>query len=222
MDMGMLRPDFDRFIQLARTGLPDHLYVQYWLDDPHMGASFAKVRMNNTRILEASSNGTGGHKGISIDIFPFDNVPDGLAEFPWKLQLAFWKRLLRHKSGYTMRQLPALLYLADLPVRAASRLTSLERAKRRMHRLMVRYNDRPAERVLAVGGAYDFKKDMLKKRWLSDRTRRQFEDHRFHCPAEIDDYLAHMYGDFMVLPPVEERSNKHCILELKFDLEAES
>lgn len=218
MDMGMLRADFDRFIETARRELPDSLYVQHWLDDPHMGASFAKVRLNNTRVLEATSNETGGHKGISIDIFPFDNVPDGVIEYPWKLQLMFWKRLLRHKSGYTIRKLRLPLYLADLPVRAASKLVSLASAKRRMHRLMTRFNDRPAERVLAVGGAYDFTKDMLKRSWLSDRKRFAFEDQSFFCPADIDGYLAHMYGDFMSLPPVEDRTNKHTILELKFDL----
>ena len=79
MDMGMLRDDFERFLDVARRELSDSLYVQYWRDDPHMGATFAKVRRNNTVMLEEGSKDTGGHKGISIDIFPFDNVPDGLA-----------------------------------------------------------------------------------------------------------------------------------------------
>ena len=219
MDMGMLRKDFERFLELARSGgLPGSLYVQYWLDDPHMGAPFAKVRLNNSRVLEASSKDTGGHKGISIDIFPFDNVPHGLTQYFWKMQLKFWKRVLRHKTGYTIRTLPPLLYLADLPMRAVSRLVSTDAAKRKLHSLMTRYSGRRTDRVLAVGGAYDFKKDMLKTSWLTDSSARTFEDRSFLCPADLDGYLAHMYGDFMSLPPVEERQNKHTILELKFDL----
>lgn len=216
MDMGMLREDFDRFLALARKELPSRLYVQYWLDDPHMGASFAKVRLNESRILEATSLETGGHKGISIDIFPFDDVPDGPAVHSWKLRLKFWKRLLRHKSGYTIRQLPLALRLADMPVRAIAPLISLESAKRRMHRLMTRYRGSGAERVLAVGGAYDFHKDMLERSWLSERKRMPFEDRSFCCPADLDAYLTHMYGDFMTLPPEHERVNKHAILELSF------
>lgn len=218
MDMGMLRKDFDRFVDIARHELPDSLYVQYWLDDAHMGAPFAKVRLNNTRVLEATSKDTGGHKGISVDIFPFDNVPDGIAEIAWKLQLKFWKRVLRHKCGYTIRELPFLAYLADLPPRAVSRLLSVGRAKRKLHRLMTRFSDRDTRRVLAVGGAYDFRKDMLERRWFVDRARRSFEDRSFYCPAKIDEYLAHMYGDFMSLPPIDDRTNKHTIVELKFDL----
>lgn len=216
MDMGMLRRDFDRFIEIARKRLPGHLYVQHWLDDPHMGAPFAKVRLNDTRMVEATSRETGGHKGISVDIFPFDNVPSGFAEYPWKLKLMFWKRLLRHKTGYTIKHLPLHLYLADLPIRVGSRLVSAKLAKRRMHKLMTRYEARPGERVLAVGGAYDFTKDMLQTSWLTDRTRREFEGVSFQCPADIDGYLTHMYGDFMALPPIEDRNNKHTIVELKF------
>lgn len=222
MDMGMLREDFERFLELAPTGLPDTLYVQHWLDDPHMGAPFVKVRRNNTVMLEEASKDTGGHKGISIDLFPFDNVPDGLAEYPWKLELKFWKRLLRHQTGYTIKKLPLPLYIADLPTRIAARLISVRQAKRRMHRVMTKFRHRRSDRVLAVGGAYDFKKDMLKAAWLSDVTRQPFEDRHFYCPTEIDAYLAHMYGDFMTLPPVEQRSSKHRILRIEFDVGATS
>ncbi len=217
MDMGMLRDDFERFLDVAQTELPDTLYVQYWRDDPHMGAAFAKVRRNNTVMLEEASKDTGGHKGISIDIFPFDNVPDGIAEYPWKLELKFWKRLLRHQTGYTIKKLPLPLYVADLPARVAARMLSAARAKRRMHQVMTRFRHRPSDRVLAVGGAYDFKKDMLKVTWLSDVTRQPFEDRHLYCPTEIDDYLAHMYGDFMTLPPVEQRTSKHRIRALEFE-----
>jgi lipopolysaccharide cholinephosphotransferase len=218
MDMGMLRKDFDRFVEIARKELPDSLYLQYWLDDPHMGAPFAKVRLNNTRVLEATSKDTGGHKGISVDIFPFENVPDGFVEYPWKLQLKFWKRVVRRKGGYADRKLPTLHYLADLPVRVVARLISKASAKRKLHRLMTRYNESPADRVLAVGGAYDFRKDMLKRSWLSSRAPRRFEDRVLACPADLEAYLTHMYGDFMSLPPVEERHNKHTIVDLQFDV----
>jgi lipopolysaccharide cholinephosphotransferase len=216
MDIGMLREDFDRFLDVARTELPASLYVQHWLDDPQMGAPFAKVRRNHTVMLEEASKDTGGHKGISIDIFPFDNVPDGPAEYPWKLELKFWKRLLRHQTGYTIRKLALPLYVADLPTRVGARIVSPALAKRRMHKVMTRFRHRRSDRVLAVGGAYDFKKDMLQVAWLSNVTRQAFEDRQFYCPTALDDYLAHMYGDFMALPPVEQRRSKHRIRLLDF------
>lgn len=217
VDMGMLREDFDRFVEVARRELPDDLYLQYWLDDPHMGAPFAKVRRNNTLMLELSSTNTGGHKGISIDIFPFDNVADGFGQHLWKLQLKFFKRVVRHQTGYTMNELPLRLYLVDLPVRIISRLLPRERAKRKLHRLMTRFRDLQTDNVIAVGGAYDFRKDTLKRTWLSDLAPCEFEGRHFLCPADLDGYLAHMYRDFMSYPPVEQRRTTHAILELRFE-----
>jgi lipopolysaccharide cholinephosphotransferase len=167
-------------------------------------------------MLEEASKDTGGHKGISIDIFPFDNVPNGAAAAPWKVELKFWKRLLRHQTGYTMRKLALPLFIADLPARIAARLISPAQAKRRMHQAMTRFRHQASDRVLAVGGAYDFKKDMLKLAWLSDVTRQRFEDRHLFCPTALDDYLAHMYGDFMALPPAEQRKAKHRIRQLEF------
>jgi lipopolysaccharide cholinephosphotransferase len=217
MDMAMLREDFDTFLNVARRELPDNLYVQYWLDDPHMGAPFAKVRLNNTLMIEASSANTGGHKGISIDIFPFDNVPDSFAEHFWKFQLKFWKRLLRHQTGYTINDLPWHLYVADLPLRLVSQLVSIPWAKRVLHRLMTKFQGQYTERVIAVGGTYDFKKETLNRTWVSNLAPREFEGRDFLCPADLDSYLTHMYGDFMAYPPVEQRHNKHILLELNFD-----
>lgn len=222
IDVGMLRSDFEQFLQVARRDLPDRLYLQYWLDDPHMGAPFAKVRLNNTRMIEETSKNTGGHKGISIDIFPFDNVPTGFRSRIWKAKLMFWKRLLRHKSGYTMKRPSLARSMPDLVVRAAAGLLTLESAKRKFQREIMRFADQLSDKVLAVGGAYDFDKDMLKRSWLSDLSPRVFEDREFYCPTEIDEYLRHMYGDFMALPPEAARRNKHTLLELTFDLAREA
>jgi lipopolysaccharide cholinephosphotransferase len=216
IDIGMLRADFERFLEVGRAELPESLYVQYWLDDPHMGAPFAKIRRNGTRFVEASSSETGGHKGVSIDLFPFDNVPDGPAEQPWKAELKFWRRVLRHQTGYSMRRLPLALRLADMPARVMARLVGQARAKQRLHKLMTKYRERNADRVLAVGGAYDFRKDMLKAEWLTDRVPQPFEGREFPCSRDLDAYLTHMYGDFMRLPPPDERRNKHVIVELSF------
>ena len=44
----------------------------------------------------------------------------------------------------------------------------------------------------------------------------RFEDDQFNCPSNPELYLEQMYGDYMRLPPEEERENRHQILELRF------
>ena len=43
----------------------------------------------------------------------------------------------------------------------------------------------------------------------------QFEDDIFLIPGNANLYLKAAYGDYMQLPPVEERGNQHQIIELK-------
>ena len=43
----------------------------------------------------------------------------------------------------------------------------------------------------------------------------QFENDAFLIPGNADLYLKAAYGDYMQLPPVEERGNQHQIIELK-------
>lgn len=218
MDLGLLRCDYDRLVGLAKAGgLPDRLHLQDWLDDPHMAAPYAKVRLNGTRMIEEWSQHTGGHKGIFIDIFPLDNMPDGGSEYRLHvLRLRYWIRLLHHQAGYTMNTQRGPLRLADLALRAIARTVPQARAKRRLQRLITRYDKRPTMRVAAVGGSYSLAKETLQRRWITQRTRCQFEDKSFFCSAASDEYLTHLYGDFMALPAEDQRHSKHGILELKF------
>ena len=181
-----------------------------------MGAQFTKIRLNGTRMIEGSLQNTGGHKGIFIDIFPLDNVPDSPVQYVWRLQLEFWKRLLRHKYGYTIRRQRGLRRIGDLLLGAISPLVAGPYAKRRLHSLMTKFRSRKSKRVVAIGGSYAFNKETLKKEWISNLISMPFENKSFRCFCAIDEYLKHLYGDFMECPPIDQRYNKHPILELAF------
>lgn len=216
LDIGMLREDFDRFVDAAEEMLPDNLYLQYWLNDPHMGVPFAKVRNRDTVLIERSSARTGGCKGIAIDIFPFDCSPAGYRRILWELRLRFWKRIVREQTGYaTSRQnrYPLILYRF---LRLLSRSIPSSYARARLQNLIICYAGSDTPEVVAVGGAYGFKKDRLPRRWLDCLATYQFEGFDFLCPAELDEYLSHMYGDYMTLPPVELQVPRHVATELRF------
>jgi lipopolysaccharide cholinephosphotransferase len=216
MDLGMLRPHYDAFLEIAKREIGPDLYVQNWLDDPHMGAPFTKVRRNDSTMVEAWSKDTGGHKGIFIDVFPLDNVPDGpVARVLHKFQLALLKRLLRHNSGYTITPLSGIRGVFDAMVRFASRHISQSAAKRSLDRTMRRYSDRSTRQVVAVAGCYGYAKESLLREWAEKLTNRPFEGHDLLAPVQIDAYLEHLYGDFMKLPPEEQRGNKHSVIKLE-------
>ena len=48
-----------------------------------------------------------------------------------------------------------------------------------------------------------------------------FEGEVFKGPKDFDAYLTINYGDYMQLPPEEERENRHQIVEMDFGPEEE-
>ena len=49
----------------------------------------------------------------------------------------------------------------------------------------------------------------MERKYFSDVIMMQFEDDYFSVPCGYDVYLKQMYGDYMQLPPIEERIVPH-------------
>ncbi|MBQ7526478.1 MAG: LicD family protein [Bacteroidaceae bacterium] len=75
VDVGMLRPDYERFAAIAQEEMGDRFFLQTPDTEPHTPFFFMKVRMNGSRFSEATFKGIKMHQGIYVDIFPFDKIP---------------------------------------------------------------------------------------------------------------------------------------------------
>lgn len=76
VDVGMMRPDYERFAAVARAEMGERFFPQTPDTEPHTPFYFMKVRMNGSRFSEATFQHIQMHQGIYVDIFPFDKVPD--------------------------------------------------------------------------------------------------------------------------------------------------
>ena len=75
VDVGMMRPDYERFAAIAQEELGDKFFLQTPDTEPHTPFYFMKVRMNGSCFSEATFQHIKMHQGIYVDIFPFDKVP---------------------------------------------------------------------------------------------------------------------------------------------------
>lgn len=85
VDVGMPRPDYERFLSIAQEELGDTYFLQTTDTDPHALFYFAKVRKNGTLFEEWDFRHVNMHQGIYVDIFPFDRVPVQ----PWRERLQY-------------------------------------------------------------------------------------------------------------------------------------
>lgn len=78
VDVGMTRPEYERFLRLAPSMLRKG-YVLQWFGNTHdTPFYFAKVRKDGTVFMEESTRNIDMHQGIYVDIFPFDRIPDDM------------------------------------------------------------------------------------------------------------------------------------------------
>lgn len=221
MDFGMLRADFDRFVETCENELDrEKFFLQTEETDPGYTYAFAKIRLNGTRIVEGLSQDAAAHQGIFVDIFPFDNVPDNrLLRRLHERERYVWKNMLAVKLGYHNGQKRAKSLQKLLGAAAAVLPAGFIRKQK--ERAFTRYNGRKTQMVVTAEGSYRYYREMIPYRYTQKLCRMPFADTEFFTFAAYDAYLKDMYGDYMQMPSEEQR-NKHAVLEVDFGQYAES
>jgi lipopolysaccharide cholinephosphotransferase len=218
LDVGMLREEYDKFINIAKVELLDKYFLQTWETDNNFGLPFAKLRLKGTKYIEKSSSNTGGHNGIFIDIFPFDNVPrNKILKRKHSVFTYVLKKLLLAKNGYEVwdekEVIKKMIYMI---IKMFTKTTSVDILRKLLVKQMVKYNNSNSEYIVAIGGAYGYYKECIKRNWVEDLKYLPFENHKFFSPSDYKEYLEYFYGDYMTPPPEENRYNRHNILEIDF------
>lgn len=79
IDVGLTRENYVRFIKEAPAVISDEFYLHHITTEPHTPFYFAKLMLKGTTFTEADFASIDMERGIYIDIFPFDKVPDNKA-----------------------------------------------------------------------------------------------------------------------------------------------
>ena len=208
LDIAMPRDDYERFLKIAPSILPNHLYIQHPGNEKKTHVMFAKIRLKNTLFEEEQNKGMNYPRGIYIDIFPIDNIKKNDFVFRTKVKIAkffksmFFLQVRKDKIGIKRLVLPfSYLFPRRFCVWIYKKLCSTNKE-----------TDYRFESL----SAYKFDKVIFKKDVFGKPTLHNFEDTEFFIPEKATEYLKIEYGDFMQLPPVEKRGIQHSISRLEF------
>jgi len=169
--------------------------------------TFTKLSDHSTVSIISDSNRNTG-RGQFLDIFPLDNVPDDINE-----KKRFLKRLKRLQK---MRILAIRKYGHgfNLKSHAVNVVTFLSRPLSRVW--LMKKIDATAQKwnhmETKKWGMISFNTvEMLQfdKADFKETIRIPFEGRLFPVPAGYDNVLRHHFGNYMQLPPLEQRVGKH-------------
>ena len=71
-------------------------------------------------------------------------------------------------------------------------------------------------KYLYENGTEDYEKWCFPREYFIEQTRAEFEGCYVSIPQKYDEYLRRAYGEYMELPPENERENRHLIEEINF------
>lgn len=217
LDIAMMRPDYDRMLEIMKTELDPAYFVHDWHSDPASPHSFSKLKIRGTHYPEGLAQGSKMNDSIYIDIFPYDFAPD--KPFTRKIQsiqLYLIKKFLLVRCGFDLSHgsRPKKLYYSFL--KFLSYIRSVEGWKKRFQKVqrIGKYPQSPF--VLCTCGVYAYRKELKPREFLEGYTTHAFEGGNFMIIEKYDAYLRSHYGDYMQLPPVEQRVGRHDVIGIDF------
>jgi lipopolysaccharide cholinephosphotransferase len=199
IDIYMPRKDYEQFLREFKGS--EQFKLLNPAKEPHYYYTFAKVVDTRTLMIEDETDGY--EIGVYMDIFPVDYVPDDLKErervFKRKKLLYKIRRCKISKSNPLHSRLAYWCYKL-LPI-------SVEQLNRMIRKLIVRKES--SQYVCHMTEAGPGVKSCFPAEDIASSVDIAFEGKTYKTMVGYKDYLERTYGDYMTLPPVEQRVTHH-------------
>lgn len=215
IDLGMLREDYEKFKDIVNMELDlDYAFFD-WRNDPKSPHPFGKLKIKGSVYMEKEARKTGMNNEIFIDIFPFDKAPDvKKLQKRQKMKVLLLRKILQLKLGWELQEgkgiRKRILYVC---LKIIALFRPLDKWKDVLNAELQRYSNTQSKKRVNMCGAYAYEKEMVPNEFLNKVIATDFEGYQVCIPEMYHEYLTKLYGDYMQLPPVEKRANKHGIIE---------
>lgn len=210
MDVALLREDYEKLLKVAPYEFKEPYFFQTAETDPAYFIGYARLRNSQTTGVVEVNKASNYNCGIYIDIF----VLDGYSENKTLFNKNYRKKLICDKilNKYNVNQphKNSTNKIASLFIHhTVCRVIPYDNMKKKYHSYLIKFNEK-TERVSIVTQSLKF----IKKYWCMKSDFKYiinvpFENLIIPIPANYDEVLKHMYGNYMKYPPVEERGLWH-------------
>lgn len=205
IDVYMPREAYDEFVKNGHKFLPENYFVQTIESEPLYALNFAKLRDSNTTLVERHVIDIDINHGVFIDIFPLDGYIKGknkLLDLRAKDVPVFQEEdknaISNAINGFNKK------FLYKIGETLPNKLKT-DLSKRAVPKDNPKYED--CEYVACLVDSFSI--IPMKKEIFGKGVLIEFEGIKVNAPENCDEYLKKIYGDYMKLPPKEQRENHH-------------
>lgn len=202
-DIVMLRPEYDRFYNACRKELDTkRFFLQEYRTDAGYRWGYSKMRRNGTVFLREGQEHVKCNQSVFIDIFIYDNVPDNAIIRRLHLFICYCirkalyaevgrknaKRLLLRVWYGIIGKIPRNIWFCMIE--------KIAKPINRKQCRLVRHMTYPYRRECRYG---------LPRECFDEYIEKDFEGYSFKVFKKYHLYLTRLYGDYMTLPPENQR-----------------
>ncbi|MCH5299782.1 MAG: LicD family protein [Ruminococcus sp.] len=214
LDICMLRNDYNKFIELWKD--TDEYILQNHDTDRDFSQSFTKIRKRNTAFVQETDLGKNYHKGIFVDVFPFDRVPENkLRQKKQLLDAMLYNLFVRE---YIPTNNGSLMQLGSSLILKLSKKNKLPLKAKRYLKKICKYNDNTNLKLVDMSVVNTMRMH-YDKNLLDDIVDIKFEDTDVKVLKDYDSFLKIRYGNYMKLPPEEQQTWYHHPVYVSFNKE---
>lgn len=206
LDIIMTKDNYKKFLEVCKEQLDlSRYYIQEGLKDWPL--NFTKIRLKGTRLHEPEDEyATNDMHGIYVDVFCLDNVPD--SNLLAKIQYFLAKYYLCFQLGQRKYHKTSLKKKFMIMLSAPLKIHFLRKS---VINFIEHFNKQNTQRLGFYYGRTRFKTAITPRSIYGKPEYVAFEDTQLPVPQHYHEYLTQMFGDYMKLPPEEQRQGLHLI-----------
>ena len=209
LDIAIPIEDFDRFIQIAKTSLPDYLEVYSGKSVEHNKNFFIKIVDNRTTFIEEHEFPyPDAFKGVFVDIMPISGIPSNALRrhlFYVSCVCLYWANEFRR---FPINNCKGAKRIIRKIVYAIIRNKPYDYFYNKYFSLLKR-NPFRSSTLTGYVWCLQVRSLTFPTAFFAQTKEVKFEYTTVPCPIEADKYLTMQFGDYMKLPPQNEQVSNH-------------
>ena len=220
VDVMMDRENFNKFCKIQDKVIKEEYFFQSKQTEKKYPYNICRLRKNNTAMIYDNWKDSGINLGIYIDIFPVDHKPDSkLLRFIQSSMIIILTpvRIARNKVIYMncgKERLGKILNSIKNIIYFIAKLFPQNLCDKIENHFITKYNNKECKKIgiICEGGTLlRPTRDNIPfdSKYMKSYREVDFEGHKFMAVNDCDGLLKHWYGDYMVLPPEDQRVLYH-------------
>lgn len=222
IDIGLTRENYNRFLKEAPAVLGDDYFLQWPGSDPHTPYYFAKVMKRDTLFVDEDFQSLPMQKGIYVDVFPFDKVPDNeRLQKVHRVACNFFNCCFMGKEIWMWRHMrkPQITHVRTerglIPC-FFNWLVDVTVPKMTIYKILSALQGMFNKRRTTYYNMVLMPRDHISVASIEHPQRIPFGDLMVWAPSDLETYLRHHYRNLRRYIPKEEQQN-HRPIHLSFD-----